>query len=188
MMTYSIHERGGLPREMQTLLRDYPRDTWPDHPNFAASIRKWMGAHALFRGLARRMGDDTQAFLGGDMEQQDYTDRLAHYGTRLVQNLHGHHHWEDRKFFPELSGADPRFDRGLDMLETDHQEMDQLLDRFSRGGNRMIQLASLDPAQVPEEARHTHDRIAGLQGFLDRHLTDEEDLTVPILLHHAMRG
>jgi len=187
MMT-SIHERGGLPTEMQTLLRDYPRETWPGHPNFAASIAKWMGAHTMFRDLARVTREDTESYLDGEMSDDAFTRSLARYGDRLVRNLHGHHTWEDRRFFPELMAADPRFEAGLEMLETDHVEMDALLDRFTRKANRTIQLAHLAPEGMGEEARGFHDEALAAEAFLARHLTDEEELVVPILLHHKLRG
>lgn len=74
------------------------------------------------------------------------------------------------------------------MLEGDHMELDALLDRFTRGANRVVQLATLDPAQMAGEAGPVRDMAEQLNGFLNRHLTDEEDLVVPILLHHRLRA
>ena len=50
-MTQTIQQREGLPDDMRILLRDYPREAWPDHPHFARSIQNWMGAHQMFRQL-----------------------------------------------------------------------------------------------------------------------------------------
>ncbi len=188
MTNLHVNTRGGLPIEMQTLLRDIPRETWPGHPNFAASVAKWMGAHQMFRDLARVTREDTEAYLDRDLDDDGYTRSLARFGDRLVRNLHGHHAWEDRRFFPELNRADNRFEVGLEMLESDHVEMDALLDRFTRKGNRIIQLAHLDPPAMAEEARGFHDEAVAAERFLARHLTDEEDLVVPIILHHRLRG
>lgn len=188
MTQHSIDTRGGLPQDMRALLRDYPRDAWPDHPNFAASIRKWMGAHATFRALSDLTRTDTEAFLDKDMDQEAYLSRISRYGNALVRSLHGHHAWEDRRFFPELGAADPRFAAGLDMLEGDHLRLDQVLEGFTRTGNRMIQLEVLDPSQLRDEAGALHGCAGRIGAFLDRHLTDEEDLVVPILLHHKLRG
>ncbi len=188
MTNLHVSTRGGLPTEMQTLLRATPRETWPGHPNFAASVAKWMGAHQMFRDLARVTREDTEAYLDKEMEDAAFTRSLARYGDRLVRNLHGHHAWEDRRFFPELNAADDRFEAGLEMLESDHIEMDALLERFTRKGNRIIQLAHLDPPSMAEEARGFHDEAVAAEAFLARHLTDEEDLVVPIILHHKLRG
>ncbi|SLN34975.1 hypothetical protein PSA7680_01656 [Pseudoruegeria aquimaris] len=188
MTQYSIHTRSGLPDEWQLLLRAHPRDSWPDHPNFARSIRNWMGAHQMFRDLGALTEDDTRSVAAGEMELARFAGRLSHFGGLLVANLHGHHGWEDRSFFPELSPADPRFDAGLETLESDHLVLDETLERFTRRANRVVQLAQLDEAQSLEEARHLQDDAAAITRFLARHLADEEDLVVPILLHHGLRS
>ncbi len=188
MTHLSIDTRQGLPSEMQILLRDYPRATWPQNPNLARSTRNWMAAHAMFRQLAALITEDTQRFLDKDDDPQVYAGRLAHFGNQLVRNLHGHHHWEDRNFFPELEAADPRFADGLAMLEGDHAALDPLLDQFTRQANRVVQLAGLEEAQMPDEAGPLAGLSAGIERFLHRHLSDEEDLSVPILLHHRLRG
>lgn len=187
-MTYSIHERHGLPTELQTLLDDYPREAWPDHPNFAQSIQHWLDAHRYFKRVGALLTKETELFLDKTRTIDEFGGRLGFYGNQLVNNLHGHHHWEDHEYFPELSAVDNRFDRGLDMLETDHTEMDKLLDDFTTTGNRALKLSALDPKLAYEEAGKLLDTTSAIQTFLDRHLADEEDLIVPILLHHKMRG
>ncbi|QMU59261.1 MAG: hemerythrin domain-containing protein [Boseongicola sp.] len=188
-MTETLTVRqGALPDDMRTLLRDYPRDAWPDHPNFAASIRNWMGAHDMFRQLAELVRADTELYLDKTRSPEEFAARLSYFGNLMVRNLHGHHGWEDHSFFPELSAADPRFDDGLETLESDHLALDDVLDRFTRRGNRVVKLIHLDEAQAKEEAGGLHDTATEIEGFLGRHLVDEEDLVVPILLHHKMRG
>ncbi|MGR3762115.1 hemerythrin domain-containing protein [Roseobacteraceae bacterium NS-SX3] len=188
MTHYDINVRQGLPAEMQTLLRDYPRDDWPEHPNFAASTRNWMGAHQSFRQLADILREDTEAVLDRTLPPEAYAASLARYGNLLVRSLHGHHTWEDRSFFPELEEADPRFARGLGMLENDHHEMDGILDRLTRGANRYLKLMDLSPQDAGGELAAL-DRETGVLGkFLARHLADEEDLAVPIILHYRLRG
>ena len=188
MTDTNIHTRTSLPADMRLLLKDYPREAWPDHPNFAQSIQNWMGAHGMFRNLADLTRIAAEGYLDRDDSAEAFATRLSRYGNLLVANLHGHHTWEDRSYFPELSRADPRFDRGLEMLETDHEELDETLDRFTRTGNRVLKLIDLDAAEARDEAGALRDLTEEIDGFLDRHLTDEEDLVVPILLHHKMRG
>ncbi|MEL7115782.1 MAG: hemerythrin domain-containing protein, partial [Pseudomonadota bacterium] len=180
--------REGLPSDMQILLRDLPRDRWQAHPNFRRPTEQWMGAHQGFRQLGAIVQEDVEDFLAKDIEDQYLARRLGWFGGLLVRNLHGHHTWEDGQFFPELEAADARFARGLEMLETDHEELDALIDTLTRQANRVIQLETLDPAQMPEEAKPLRDTCAQLNRFLARHLTDEEDLVVPIILHHKLRG
>lgn len=177
-----------LSSDMQVLLRDYPRDTWPDNPNFARSVQNWMGAHQGFRQLSHLCVAETQRFIDRENEETDYADRLGYFGNMLVRNLQGHHHWEDRAFFPELSAADARFDAGIEVLESDHETLDATLDTFTRASNRVIKLIHLDPKQARDEIGNVEDAAVKIEALLKRHLADEEDLVVPIILHHKLRG
>jgi len=179
---------GPLPEGMRVLLRDYPRDGWGGHPNFKDATRNWMGAHVMFRRLGELTRKETEHYLDKSRGPDDFAARLSYYGDALVRNLHGHHTWEDRSYFPELSKADPRFDAGLAVLEQDHQDLDEVLDGFSRQANRVVKLVQLDKVAAREEAGGLHPIIETIEALLTRHLADEEDLAVPIILHHKLRG
>ena len=142
----------------------------------------------MFRRVSERVRLDAEALLNKDMALDDYAGRLSYYGGNLVGNLHGHHGWEDHSYFPELSAADPRFDAGLEVLEKDHADLDRVLDDFTQQANRVIKLAHLDEAQAFEEAAGVHQTSTVIEAFLKRHLGDEEELAVPIILHHRLRG
>ncbi|PWJ17536.1 hemerythrin domain-containing protein [Jannaschia seohaensis] len=185
--TYTIRTHD-MPEEMRILLDRYPRESWADHPGFAEKTRHWLGAHRMFRRLAAGIRQDGESLLDGEMEAGAYADRLAYLGGHLIANLHGHHGWEDRSYFPELSAADPRFDAGLALLEQDHADLDAVLDTFDRRANRAIVLADLEPAQLRDAAGEVHATAETIEAFLERHLGDEEDLAVPIILHHRLRG
>jgi len=185
--TYTIRQ-ADLPEHMRVLLDKYPRDSWEGHPGFKEKTMQWMGAHQGFRALAERVRLDTELVLDAEMSLDDYTARLSFLGGRLVGNLHGHHGWEDHSYFPELSAADPRFDAGLEVLEQDHHDLDIVLDDFTRQANRVIKLASLDEKQSLDETGAVHHQAEVIEAFLRRHLADEEDLAVPIILHHRLRG
>jgi iron-sulfur cluster repair protein YtfE (RIC family) len=190
--SHSVHDRAGLPPEFQTLLRDYPREAWKTHPNFADAIQHWLDAHLYFKRMGAILAKETQSFLDQKRTANEFGARLGHYGNEMVQHLHNHHHWEDHQYFPELSAADDRFDAGLEMLETDHTDMDKIVESFTSTGNTTLQLAqqdgklALDSAYL--EAGKLLTTTQEIQKFLARHLADEEDLIVPILLHHKMRG
>lgn len=177
-----------MPSEMQFLLEKYPRDSWEAHPGFKQKTRHWLGAHVMFRRLANRVRQDTESYLDGNSDGSDYASRLSHYGGLLVGNLHGHHGWEVHSYFPELSAADPRFDAGLEVLEKDHADLDVVLDTFTRTANRAIKLVQLDETQAHDEVGLLHGTSQTIEAFLQRHLSDEEELTVPIILHHRLRG
>ena len=177
-----------LPAEMRMLLDAYPRDDWEAHPGFRDTTRHWLGAHQMFRRLASLLRTDSEVLLDRGMPADQFATRLSRFGSQLVGNLQGHHAWEDYEYFPELSAADPRFDAGLEVLEQDHKDLDVVLDAFTVTANRVIKLAHLDHAQIRDEAGPLHDQTRTIEAFLDRHLGDEEDLAVPIILHHRLRG
>jgi len=177
-----------MPSEMQSLLSTYPRDSWDGHPGFKDKTRQWLRAHEGFRYLSASIRKDTEAFLDKAMDVEDFAGRLAYRGNILIGNLHGHHAWEDHKYFPELSVADPRFDMGLEILEKDHADLDVVLDDFTRVANRTIKLLQLDEVAAREEAGALHSTTETIEAFLARHLSDEEELAVPIILHHRLRG
>lgn len=179
---------GGLPDEMRLLLDAYPRDSWSAHPGFREKTRQWLGAHRMFRQMAARIRKDAEGYLDAALAPEDYAARLSRVGGALVANLHGHHGWEDRSYFPELSAADPRFDAGLEILEQDHADLDLVLDGFTRTANRAIKLIQLDEAQARDEIGRLHGTAETIEAFLARHLSDEEELAVPIILHHRLRG
>ncbi|MEZ5716610.1 MAG: hemerythrin domain-containing protein [Paracoccaceae bacterium] len=172
---------------MQTLLRDYPRDTWPGHPNFAASIANWMGAHTMFRNLAQVTREDTEAFADGEIDAARYR-QLARHGDALVRNLHGHHSWEDRR-----NASSPEAERGGRAVRDraghagDRSSGDgRAAGSFHPQGQPDHPAGRSRPGAMAEEARASMTRPAA-EAFLARHLTDE-DLVVPILLHHKLRG
>lgn len=177
-----------MPSEMHLLLDTYPRESWEAHPGFRDKTRHWLGAHLMFRRLSERVRLDVEDYLDGKRDGDEYAGRLSHFGGALVGNLHGHHGWEDHSYFPELSAADPRFDAGLEVLERDHADLDLVLDSFTGTANRAIKLLQLDKAQARDEAGHLHATAEVIEAFLARHLGDEENLAVPIILHHRLRG
>ncbi len=177
-----------MPSDLRILLDEYPRNSWEAHPGFKEKTRHWLGAHQMFRQLGQITREETERFLDKSRSADEFAARLSYYGDALVRNLHGHHGWEDFSYFPELSAADPRFDTGLEILEKDHKALDAVLNSFTKTANRVIKLVQLDEKQARDEAGKLHDVAQVIETFLKRHLSDEEELAVPIILHHRLRG
>ncbi len=189
MMTQEFEIRKeDMPQEMQLLLRTYPRDDWEAHPGFMEKTRNWLGAHQMFRRLSKQVRSETETYLDKARDPHEFADRMRHYGGMLVGNLHGHHGWEDSSYFPELSAADPRFDAGLEILEKDHEALDVVLESFTSTANRMLRLIHNGEKSARDEAGKLHSTTKTIETFLQRHLSDEEELAVPIILHHRLRG
>lgn len=177
---YDLTNREGLPDALRVLLESFPREDWAAHPNFAGLVAFWLDRHEMFRKLCSVMGQDAENVVDGRMDPRQMQGRLQQYGSALVQQLHGHHQIEDMHYFPILRAREERLDRGFEILDRDHHAMDGLLNRFAEGANGVLR------GEV--EAGAFREELTGFEALLMRHLADEEDLIVPVILKHGPDG
>ncbi len=175
-----LDTRDGLPDALRVLLQTYPRNTWPDHDNFAGLVAFWLDRHLMFRKLMTTLIDDAEQAIDRKIDPQTHAAKLSRYGSMLLQNLHGHHQIEDHHYFPVLSSREPVLNHGFELLDSDHHAMDGLLNRFAEGANAVIQSQS-EPGVFRKD-------LLGFQSMLNRHLIDEEELVVPVILKHGPGG
>jgi Regulator of cell morphogenesis and NO signaling len=175
----ALDRRDGLPDALRVLAEAYPRANWEAHANFGEMIRFWMERHAMFRQLTELLQSDAQALADGRVDFAAYAPRLSHYGGMLLNQLHGHHQIEDQHYFPQLITLDGRLERGFELLETDHEAMDGLLHGMADGANAVLQGGEIGPFL---------DRLNGFTTLLNRHLTDEEEIVVPVVLETGFSG
>jgi hemerythrin-like domain-containing protein len=139
----------------------------------------------MFRKLLALMRSDSEEFLSQAMAPEKYLGRLTHLGSTFVNQLHGHHQVEDDQFFPQLEALEMRLQRGFEMLDRDHHAIDGLLAGFTDQANGVLALED-DDAAVREAVAAFRRELKPLTGLLERHLTDEEDLVLPIILKHGV--
>ncbi|KUF12562.1 hemerythrin domain-containing protein [Pseudoponticoccus marisrubri] len=175
-----LDRRDGLPDALRVLLHEHPRATWPGHDNFAGLVAFWLDRHLMFRKLGKTLRTDAEAAVDGRLDLPQMQARLSRYGAMLVQQLHGHHQIEDMHYFPVLGQRDPRLSRGFEILDRDHHAMDALLERFTGAANAVL--------QGRDEPGRFHAEVSGFETLLLRHLEDEEDLIVPVLLKYGTEG
>lgn len=177
----SVENRDGLPEPLRVLLDAYPRDGWTRDPGFDDLIRFWLDRHLMFRRILTEMTGATEKLINRDADPQRFGGMLSRYGGMFVNGLHEHHMIEDTHYFPQLSKRDSRITRGFDILDADHHAIDRHLADFVDHANGTIRtLADREPLQTAAGA--LHDQLGLLHRLLDRHLTDEEELVVPVLL------
>jgi len=174
-----LHTRAGLPDALRVLVEQYPRDAWEAHANFGQLVQFWMQRHMMFRQLLGILRDDAQQLADGKIGFEGYAPRLSHYAGTLLNELHGHHQIEDQHYFPQLVTLDARVAHGFDLLEADHEAMDGLLHSVAASANSVLQGGEIGPFA---------DHLGGFATLLDRHLTDEEEIIVPVILHTGFRG
>ncbi len=180
--------RAGLPEALQVLVRQYPRDIWQSHRNFDALTRFWLERHLMFRQLLDRLRGETETLLDGNAEARGVGARTSRLTGFLLGELHGHHQIEDVHYFPVLARLEPRLAAGFELLDSDHHALDGHLHDLADSTNDLLR-AIVDGQQAParDAAGALQARLAGFEGFLDRHLIDEEELVIPTILHHAPR-
>lgn len=183
----ALDKRAGLPEPLRVLLLDYPRLGWEAHPNFSGLVQFWLEMHMKFRKLLELMDADTKTVLDRGMDMQQYAGRVSRFGGMLVSQLHHHHQIEDGHYFPTLSVLDERITAGFDILEKDHEVMDGLLNRFATAANGVLQNVS-DEVKARDGAGVFLRELDGFGGMLDRHLNDEEELIVPVILKNGAAG
>ncbi len=180
-MDLALDARAGLPEALRALLADYPRASWQADPNFGGLVSFWLDRHLSFRRLTALLRQEAEALLDREADPQAFGGRLSRLGGRFLQEIHGHHTVEDTHFFPILAAREGRLAVGFDMLERDHHDLDAHLAAFADAAN-----GALRALDRPDELRTAGGlllaSLATLDRVLDRHLVDEEDLVVPVIL------
>lgn len=178
-----LEHRQGLPDALRVLLADYPRDRWEGHRNFDGLTRFWLDRHLSFRRLLPML--QTRARAIADATEEPDPRVLLRLAGGLINDLHGHHQVEDHHYFPLLAQAEPRLEAGFSLLDADHHALDAHLHALADHTNALLR-ALHEGQPIRESAARLDAALTPFGGFLDRHLTDEEDLVVPVILHHAL--
>jgi len=183
-----LDRRTGWPADLRVLLDRHPRETWPGHPNLGALCRFWLERHAMFRELAGALARGGAALREGKVDVGAFQPWFAPRMRFFLQQLHHHHLIEDHNYFPVFMAAEQRLVRGFEVLEADHAVIDAAIRELGAASDGLL-LALREPSV--DLARAT----AGLGGLLpdflgklERHLADEEDLIIPLILERSEAG
>lgn len=174
-----LNLRSGLPEALRVLLAEYPREGWAADKRFQGLVSFWLERHMMFRKLIGLMQADTLALLDRALDPAQFANRINRFGSMFVNDLHGHHQIEDQHYFPLLAAKEAHIARGFEILDRDHHAIDGHLNGFITAANAVLQR----PDRT--NAGHFNTQLQRLDGFLNRHLIDEEDLIVPIILRHG---
>jgi hypothetical protein len=173
------------PAERDALLKRHPRERWAAHASLDVAF--WLEVHRRFRHECAALEG-----LADDYRQQRLPAReLAIVATPrlsgLLTDLRGHHQVEDFHYFPVFRGLAPRLTTGIDVLEHDHAELDRdalvardaLRELRAALANGNVNVSDATAALAAQQFVTAASRL-GLR--IRRHLDDEEDLVVPLLL------
>jgi hemerythrin-like domain-containing protein len=177
-----LDTRLGWPPELKFLLDRYPREQWMAHANLGQMARFWLQRHNMFRELGAALNDATTKFREGAVTPQEFHPWFAPRLQFFLQQLHEHHHVEDAHYFPILRAAESRLINGFEVLENDHEILHAGIMKSVESANEFIKglHAGDDGARFAGDSYA--DVNADLLKKMLRHLDDEEDLIIPLIL------
>lgn len=176
--------------ELRYLARRHPRGTWADHANLGALARFWLQRHDGFRRLEGVIRSGAEGALDQPIEPVPFKSWLADHLRWFLGELETHHQIEDHHYFPVFRRAEPRLAAGFELLERDHEGMHTAIAGLVGHARIVLATPNADGIFRTELARF-HSAHVALGRELHRHLDDEEDLIIPLILErgeHALVG
>jgi hypothetical protein len=178
----ALARRNGWPEDLRVLIARYPREQWEGHANLGEMARFWLSRHAMFRELAIMIAATEMQFRNGALSAVEFPRQFVPRLQFLLSQLGVHHQIEDLHYFPIFRAADARLARGFDVLESDHHAIHGTMAETADAANALLRALSGDA----DALRRCGDNYAQASGALIkgliRHLDDEEDLIVPLIL------
>ena len=144
----------------------------------------WIARHDDFRAQCAVLQAANDAWRENNGDLEAYTRTAASRTRFLIAHLQGHHQIEDYHYFPAFRAVDARLAAGFDVLAGDH-------DILNLSGRSAIEtLDALQESLAAGRAAETLQRAANryvdaadaLYRRILRHLDDEEDLVIPLML------
>ena len=181
----SLKTRTALPAGLAFLLDAYPREVWEGHPNRGQWCEFWLQRHQMFRDFSTALADACGQLADGRVEAAAFHEWFVPRVNFYLGEIDTHHKVEEYHYFPVLAQADPKMARGIELLEGDHRVVHDLL-HAAHGAVVALDAAIREtPADIVSTAPSARDGIAALGDGLGRHLDDEEDLIVPLILDRS---
>ena len=178
----ALARRTGWPDDLRVLLARYPREQWDAHVNLGEMARFWLSRHAMFRELSIMIKDITARFRAGSLSPAEFARQFVSRLQFILDQLNVHHQIEDLHYFPIFRAADARLTRGFDVLEGDHHHIHADMARTAESANALLQALRSDKDKLHRCGDGYADASGTLITGLIRHLDDEEDLIVPLIL------
>jgi iron-sulfur cluster repair protein YtfE (RIC family) len=178
----ALARRSGWPEELRLLIARYPREQWQGHDNLGAMARFWLSRHDMFRELGASVAATTQALRAGTLAAAEFPGQLVPRLQFLLSQLNVHHQIEDLHYFPIFRAAEDRLARGFDVLEDDHHAIHADMAATADTANALLRALSGDKDALARCGDDYAAASGALIKGLTRHLDDEEDLIVPLIL------
>ena len=183
-----LERRTGLPADLLYLLAKYPREIWAGHDNVHGLASMWLQRHDMFRDLGGLLTGAIGDYREGRTDTRAFAGFVAPRLQFFLGQLDGHHQVEDMHYFPAFARAESRLKRGFDILDKDHHLIHDALERNAETANAFLRALSADEDRLRFAADGYAAENERLVAMLARHLADEEDLIVPLVLDRGEHG
>ena len=178
----ALARRSGWPEDLRVLVARFPREQWQGHANLGEMARFWLSRHAMFRELAATIQTVETQFREGALPPAEFPRHLVPRLQFLLSQLNVHHQIEDLHYFPIFRAAEARLARGFDVLEGDHHAIHEDMEQTAATANALLRALAGEPQALRQCGDDYAAASGGLLKGLIRHLDDEEDLIVPLIL------
>jgi hypothetical protein len=186
-LSLDLDHRAGWPDELCVLLKQHPRESWSSKPTPLAQF--WLDVHASFRHECQALETRTADYRAERLSPQQFGLWAAPRVQNLISHLHGHHQIEDYHYFPSFRSAEPRLANGFETLERDHATLNAGIRDVVETINAFIAALRVAEAGDVGAKKHIADRFVEssmlLYRRLGRHLDDEEDLIIPLMIERG---
>jgi hemerythrin-like domain-containing protein len=178
----ALAARDGWPDDLRVLIARYPREQWKTHINLGEMARFWLSRHDMFRELSAAIGAIMTEFRAGRLPPVEFARQFVPRLQFLLNQLDLHHQIEDFHYFPIFKGADARLSLGFDVLEGDHHHIHGDMARTAEAANALLRALQTGGERLQRSSDDYAGASTALLKGLARHLDDEEDLIVPLIL------
>ncbi len=170
------HPDSRLDSEWLFLYDKLPASQWYA-ADYAHKTANWLGVHRSIRRRQQVLQQLSAEYQMGALNWSNYRVQVLPRIEEHVFKLHQHHSIEDSRYFPSFINAYPQLKAGFELLERDHERLDGLLDELQTLNNSLAVSQEEDKAL----AERLHRILVNGSALLSQHLSDEEDLVIPIL-------
>lgn len=137
----------------------------------------WLNIHADIRNRQHTLNQISEAYQLGHIEWSEYRLQSLPRINQYLMKLHHHHNIEDQAYFPTFIRMYPQLKSGFEVLDRDHARLDALLNELQALNGQLARSESEDKVL----GKKVHEALATVSALLSQHLSDEEDLVIPIL-------
>ncbi|WP_201601861.1 hemerythrin domain-containing protein [Psychrobacter submarinus] len=170
------HPDSRLETDWLFLYNKLPPDQWFG-ADYAYKTSGWLKVHTNIRKRQRILVQISEAYISGEFDWSEYRSQILKRINMHVLKLHQHHEVEDDGFFPEFVSMYPKLAPAFEILGHDHEYLNELLDKLQIQNDQLARSEIEDKALAEE----LHKTLVAVTDLLQQHLTDEEDLVIPIL-------